>query len=302
MSKLREKGITLVALVVTIIILLILAGVTLNMALGQNGLFNRAQNTVDRYKKAQTDEEGMIKNLFAKIESGNNSGNDKEESKIKVELKVKEAEVTGESIPVEAVVTDENGTEVKEGITYKWYKQEEGSETETEGANNSSHIFNSLDETKDYTLKVDAKLNSGKEVTDEVTVLGFEVVDEFYRGTEGMTWNEWINSSYKKSFPLNEDHYYQFLELCGYEDTAVSRLHFRGPKPYDPDHVYSDFCSYESVIRDGVFMSAGSGTSDGAWQENFRDTLCFYSELDDLSIIPDSPLDHLRLVNWYNTR
>lgn len=35
----EEHGITLVALVVTIIILLILAGVTINMALGDNGLF-----------------------------------------------------------------------------------------------------------------------------------------------------------------------------------------------------------------------------------------------------------------------
>ena len=35
----KEIGITLIALVVTIIILLILAGVTINSALGQNGLF-----------------------------------------------------------------------------------------------------------------------------------------------------------------------------------------------------------------------------------------------------------------------
>ena len=56
-EKLRERGITLIALVVTIIILLILAGVTLNMTLSQNGLFSRAQNAADQYKKAQEDEE-----------------------------------------------------------------------------------------------------------------------------------------------------------------------------------------------------------------------------------------------------
>ncbi len=59
-QKLKEKGITLIALVVTIIILLILAGVTLNMALSGDGLFSRARNAADKYKKAQEDEPILI--------------------------------------------------------------------------------------------------------------------------------------------------------------------------------------------------------------------------------------------------
>ncbi len=52
----KEKGITLIALVVTIIILLILAGVTLTTALSQNGLFQRAKIVVEKYKEAEADE------------------------------------------------------------------------------------------------------------------------------------------------------------------------------------------------------------------------------------------------------
>ena len=59
-QKLKEKGITLIALVVTIIILLILAGVTLNMAMSGDGLFSRARNAADKYKKAQEDEAILI--------------------------------------------------------------------------------------------------------------------------------------------------------------------------------------------------------------------------------------------------
>ena len=59
-QKLKEKGITLIALVVTIIILLILVGVTLNMAMSGDGLFSRARNAADKYKKAQEDEENII--------------------------------------------------------------------------------------------------------------------------------------------------------------------------------------------------------------------------------------------------
>ena len=62
-KQFKEKGITLIALVVTIVILLILAGVTLNMAISQNGLFSRAKNSADQYKKAQKDEEELISNI-----------------------------------------------------------------------------------------------------------------------------------------------------------------------------------------------------------------------------------------------
>ena len=47
----KNKGITLIALVITIIILIILAGVTLNLALGENGLFNKAKVVVEDYKR-----------------------------------------------------------------------------------------------------------------------------------------------------------------------------------------------------------------------------------------------------------
>lgn len=58
MQKLRslslgEKAITLIALVITIVILLILAGVTITMTLGQNGLFTRAKVVIKEYEQAE---------------------------------------------------------------------------------------------------------------------------------------------------------------------------------------------------------------------------------------------------------
>ncbi len=61
--NLKERGITLVALVVTIIILLILAGVTLNIALSENGLFQRAKGTAKRYENASGNETEILNNL-----------------------------------------------------------------------------------------------------------------------------------------------------------------------------------------------------------------------------------------------
>lgn len=52
----KEKGITLVALVVTIIVLLILAGVAISLSIGNNGIFNRAQNAAGTWKNAEANE------------------------------------------------------------------------------------------------------------------------------------------------------------------------------------------------------------------------------------------------------
>ena len=50
------KGITLIALVVTIIVLLILAGISISMLTGQNGILNRAQEAKEKTDQSQKDE------------------------------------------------------------------------------------------------------------------------------------------------------------------------------------------------------------------------------------------------------
>ena len=45
----KNKGITLVALVVTIVVLLILAGVSINLVLGNNGIIAKAKEEADGY-------------------------------------------------------------------------------------------------------------------------------------------------------------------------------------------------------------------------------------------------------------
>ncbi len=52
----KERGITLVALVVTIIVLLILAGVAISLTVGNNGLFSRAKNAANTWREAETNE------------------------------------------------------------------------------------------------------------------------------------------------------------------------------------------------------------------------------------------------------
>ncbi len=52
----NQKGITLIALVITIIVLLILAGVTIAMLTGENGILNQATTARDTNTKAEIEE------------------------------------------------------------------------------------------------------------------------------------------------------------------------------------------------------------------------------------------------------
>ncbi len=63
MKILNEQGVTLVALVVTIVIMLILAGVALNATLGDNGLFKMARRSVEKYENAEQEESKRLETL-----------------------------------------------------------------------------------------------------------------------------------------------------------------------------------------------------------------------------------------------
>ena len=60
MNLKSNRAITLVALIITIIVLLILAGVSLSMVLGENGLINKAQSSVDKYQEKATNEQNLL--------------------------------------------------------------------------------------------------------------------------------------------------------------------------------------------------------------------------------------------------
>ena len=59
----NERGITLVALVVTIIVLLILAGVAISLTIGKNGLFTRSQNAANTWNQATKNEENWMNDV-----------------------------------------------------------------------------------------------------------------------------------------------------------------------------------------------------------------------------------------------
>lgn len=73
----RKNGITLVALVVTIVVLLILAGVSINLVLGNNGIIAKAKEARDKSAQASQNDLIAMNELAQALEgslSGNNGG------------------------------------------------------------------------------------------------------------------------------------------------------------------------------------------------------------------------------------
>lgn len=66
----NKNGITLIALVITIVILVILAGVAINLTVGENGLLRKAKLAKEEYNNAVASEEEQLNELYAYLTSG----------------------------------------------------------------------------------------------------------------------------------------------------------------------------------------------------------------------------------------
>ena len=99
----RNKGITLIALVVTIIVLLILAGISINALTGQNGLLNRAAEAKEKSENSQKEEQIKLAVMSSIGTDGLIDFN-----QLKTEIESKGGRVTGTTFPV--TVTTGNST------------------------------------------------------------------------------------------------------------------------------------------------------------------------------------------------
>lgn len=109
-----EKGITLIALVITIIVLLILAGISITMLSGDNSILNRAGQAKNKTELTSLKEETqtvMLGRTTEKTISGNNAKTLKEEL---------------ESNVSNAIVENINATEEAEGLTDVYYVKKNG--------------------------------------------------------------------------------------------------------------------------------------------------------------------------------
>ena len=95
MNKGKNKGITLIAMVITIIVLIILAGVTIAMLTGNNGILTKVKEAKEKTKQAEQEETYALESVLNSINSSAPSTDGYNESK-----QINSPKITQGMIPV----------------------------------------------------------------------------------------------------------------------------------------------------------------------------------------------------------
>ncbi len=113
----RQAGITLVALVITVVVMLILAGVAIAAVVDGEGLFSKTRQAAETYENATREEGEKIQSLINEIDKYLEGNIEEEEIKVEPETVAKIGDFVNYSVQV-----DSNGNDViDEGETYdKW--------------------------------------------------------------------------------------------------------------------------------------------------------------------------------------
>ena len=203
----RNQGITLIALVVTIVVLLILAGITINMLFSNGGIFKTAQDAANAWNEATVNEQESLNNLAEQIENLVNG------------------QVGGGTEEPEDPTTGPNGKPLVETAT----------EIQTES---------NLEAEDEYGNPVTVP-KGFKVVTSEATTVPEGIVIEDGTGTETTTGNQfvWIpvGTVHKDSNPANDVTIklgrYTFDETNG--TPTMQQAAFAGDNESNPDQSYA---------------------------------------------------------------
>ena len=185
----NDKVITLVALVITIIVMLILAGVSLSLTIGENGILSQAKNAVTKTREASEKEEIALGNAALEIDymvaSTNDPTIDRDTyvTKPKIQNLVKKNKenasyVTDGELTIEKELPTSNSNETiliikvpKGSEEYKYYsvKKEKNNAEQELVIKDAFKIYQCLARNKDFYTEV------------------------------GLTWGEWLETPYNEN-------------------------------------------------------------------------------------------------------
>ncbi len=148
----NEKGITLVALVVTIIVLLILAGVSLRLVAGNEGILSRSETAVKKSNTAQIKEEIDLALANAKMDCADskyvNGNTDLTFFNYMKDVQTEYAKLTGDSVSIGS--SDSEETKIAKEI----YNVSKGIKMELDDASSPIMITIKFTTDKEYTKTI----------------------------------------------------------------------------------------------------------------------------------------------------
>ena len=229
-KRTKQKGITLIALVITIIVLLILAGVSIATLTGQNGILNQANSAKEQTNEAKEKEEVRVAYMAAKTNKGENINELVTDTEFNNELKNIGSEgfaegttnisvtfPSGNVYIINQTTGEISGPETEEIEDYKEYtiyvEESRGwGYVEIQFERNKiiekyknkyiEEIESSL--TDEFLIVYDINHGSGENITFE------DLVEEFYKET-GLRYTN-AKDLYTLGIGMSEDNYYKMIE------------------------------------------------------------------------------------------
>ena len=199
----NKRGITLIALVINIIVLLILSGVSILMTIGENGILTQAKNAVTQTNEATKNEEKAFDDIEAEIDylvaSSNDSSIDKDTYIVKKKI--------------HNLITnhEKNASYVSDG--------EFGIEKEyaVDSSNKSIKIIKREQQNEDVKYYSVIKDNNNPE-SELVIKDAFKINQRLLSNTNlyteiGLTWGDWLETPYNENSVLS---IYGYNNICEY--------------------------------------------------------------------------------------
>ena len=139
-TKRNNNGITLIALVITIIVLIILAGVTIGAVMGENGIIENAKKAKQNMINASGEENKQLQNLTNEMnellegENGENGGNEGETPEGTIDF----GDVTWNNGQAEVSIITDN---TKDLLQYQVNGTEDGSWKELKSGDKVTNLY-----------------------------------------------------------------------------------------------------------------------------------------------------------------
>ena len=223
----QAKGITLIALVITIIVLLILAGVTISMLTGENGILKQATSAKDKTDKSEFEEQVKLAVMASKV---NDEG--------VIDLTTLEAEIG----KIKGTEITKNGTENNLPWTVK-----KGSYEVTITAEGTI--------TTNTTGKDDSKKDEDTKIVNASDIASMSDKSKIYGATvNGYTLPSGTTTDVKwKIFYADNSNIYliadNYVERANLPNSTTERGEFTTSKPNDGDSGYPRAAYFTKILR-----------------------------------------------------
>ena len=246
----KQKGITLIALVITIIVLLILAGISIAMLTGENGILTQAQKAKNETENAAKNEAGILNDYEDKINEALGVKEQAEpgkyyETDTKVELGGKELTIPGgasiSKIPGEYESID-NGLVIY--ITNKQITDEEWQDTETMQTTYDQFVWIPVTNGKEYKRNLEYEQVEDSETA--ITPNGYlpEKIQPVIEGEKTPEEIGKINEEAETNAVLKAKGFYiSRYEIGKVDGEPVSR---KGTNPY----IYTGYDKISTISKD----------------------------------------------------